>query len=382
MTESQELLAQYVQTGSDAAFRELVTRYIDLVYSVALRLVEGDMHRAEDVSQIVFTNLARLAPALPRDVMLGGWLHRDSCFVAANLMRSERRRRSRERQAMEMNALQDNPNADFSRIAPILDEAINQLGEADRTAILLRFFEQCDFRSVGEALGSNEDAARMRVNRALEKLQSMLKQQGLTTSAAALVLALALPGNLVQAVPPGLALSVSTAAALGGTTAAVTTTATAMKATAMTALQKTFVTATLVAAVAAPLVMQYQKMKLREENDALRRQTEQLAVLAAENERLSNELSQMNRFQSLPNDQFSELLRLRGEVGKLRRETQELERLRAAANQPPQTSDDPTALPELPSFKAWETGTYLSSEEWVDAGLDTPENALQTLYWV
>jgi DNA-directed RNA polymerase specialized sigma24 family protein len=94
MTESQKLLAQYVQTGSDTAFRELVTRYIDLVYSAALRLVEGDMHRAEDVAQIVFTNLARLAPTLPNDVMLGGWLHRDTCFAASNMMRRERRRHS------------------------------------------------------------------------------------------------------------------------------------------------------------------------------------------------------------------------------------------------------------------------------------------------
>src|SRR6266536_3135249 len=146
MTDSQNLLAEYVQTGSDAAFRELVSRYVDLVYSTALRLVEGDTHRAEDVAQTVFVDLARMARRLPKEVMLGGWLHRHTCFVAANAMRGERRRQSRERQAVEMNALQDNPGADFSLIAPILDEAINELGEADRRAILLRFFEQRDFR--------------------------------------------------------------------------------------------------------------------------------------------------------------------------------------------------------------------------------------------
>src|SRR6266513_376446 len=155
MTESQNLLAEYVQTGSDAAVRELVTRYVDLVYSTAHRLVEGDRHRAEDVAQTVFVDLARMARTLPNDVMLGGWLHRHTCFVAANTMRGERRRQSRERQAVEMNALQGNSDEDFSLIAPILDEAINELTEADRTAILLRFFEQRDFGSVGEALGSN-----------------------------------------------------------------------------------------------------------------------------------------------------------------------------------------------------------------------------------
>src|SRR5438093_4974580 len=169
MTDSQKLLAEYVQSGSEAAFRELVIRYVDLVYSTALRLVEGDTHRAEDVAQAVFVDLTRKARTLSNDVMLGGWLHRHTCFVVANTMRGERRRRSRERQAVEMNALQTNAGAVFSLVTPILDKAINELGEEDRKAVLLRFFEQHDFRSLGQALGSTEDAARMRVARALDK---------------------------------------------------------------------------------------------------------------------------------------------------------------------------------------------------------------------
>src|SRR6266550_2852652 len=236
MTDSQKLLAEYVRTGSEAAFRELVTRYIDLVYSTALRLVEGDAHRAEDVAQVVFVDLARAARALSGEVMLGGWLHRHTCFVAAKTMRGERRRQSRERQAVEMNALQDNSRTDLSRIAPILDDAINELGEADRTAILLRFFEQHDFRSVGEALGSNEDAARMRVTRALEKLEGFLKHRGVTTSAA--TLSVVLSASAVQAAPVSLAVTISTAAALAGTTiAASTTTVTATNAIAMAVTQ-------------------------------------------------------------------------------------------------------------------------------------------------
>src|SRR6266853_1777855 len=201
MTDSQNMLADYVQTGSEVAFRELVTRYLDLVYSTALRSVEGDTHRAEDVAQTVFVDLARVARTLSHDVMLGGWLHRHTCFVAANTMRGERRRQSRERQAVEMNALQTSSGADCSLVAPILDEAINQLGEADRTAILLRFFEQRDFHSVGQALGCNEDAARMRLTRALDKLQELLKRRGVTTSSAAL--SVVLSANAVQAAPVG-----------------------------------------------------------------------------------------------------------------------------------------------------------------------------------
>src|SRR4051812_3535806 len=107
MTETRKLLAHYVEDGSESAFRELVEAYVDLVYSTALRLVQGDSHRAEDVTQMVFVRLAQKAKTLAGDVSLGGWLHRDTCHVAATLMRGERRRQVRERQAAEMNALQD-----------------------------------------------------------------------------------------------------------------------------------------------------------------------------------------------------------------------------------------------------------------------------------
>ena len=165
MTDSQQLLAAYVQSGSEDAFRELLTRYLDLVYSTALRLVDGDTHRAEDVAQTVFVDLTRQARALSAEVMLGGWLHRHTCFVAAKTMRGDRRRQSRERQAVEMNALQDHSETNFSQVAPLLDEAINELGDADRTAILLRFFEQIHF--CRPSLGSNLNWIRLSLFRAL-----------------------------------------------------------------------------------------------------------------------------------------------------------------------------------------------------------------------
>src|SRR6266487_2543068 len=242
MSDSQRLLAEYAQTGADAAFRELVTRYVGLVYSTARRLVDGDTHRAEDVAQIVFVDLARTARTLPADVQLGGWLHRHTCFVAAETMRGERRRQSREGQAVDMNVLQNDSGPDYSLVAPVLDEAIDELGEEDRTAILLRFFEQHDFRSVGQALGGNEDAARMRVNRALDKLQGLIKRRGVTTSAAAL--SLVLSANAVQAAPVGLAVTISTAV-----TAATITTATIAPHTTMHWINIKSITAIAAAAV-------------------------------------------------------------------------------------------------------------------------------------
>lgn len=211
MADSQNLLAQYARHGSESAFQELVSRYLGLVYSTALRLVGGDTHLAEDVAQTVFIALARKARTLAREPLwLGGWLHRHTCYVASTTMRTARRRQARERQVMEMNALEDHTTANLARIAPVLDEAINRLEARDRQAILLRFFEQRDLRSVGQALGTTEDAAQKRVSRALEKLQGLLKQEGVVLSVAALGTGLTV--GAVKAAPVGLAARISATA--------------------------------------------------------------------------------------------------------------------------------------------------------------------------
>jgi RNA polymerase sigma factor (sigma-70 family) len=336
MTDSQSFLAEYVRTGSETAFRELVTRYVDLVYSTARRLVEGDTHRAQDVTQVVFVDLARAARTLSSEVMLGGWLHRHTCFVAARTMRGERRRQSRERQAVEMNALQDNSRTDFSLVAPILDEAINELGDADRTAVLLRFFEQHDFCAVGEALGSNEDAARMRVSRALDKLQGLLKRRGVTTSAA--TLSVVLSANAVQAAPVGLAVSVtvSTVAALAGTAVPTSTALAATKTIAMTALQKTLIVAGLAAAVGAGIYESRQASALKSEVRALRQQQ---APLVAQIDQLTRDRDEAATRQATLQQEneglrqaASEVPRLRGEVARLRAAEQLAQSKRAGAD--------------------------------------------------
>src|SRR5580765_6620152 len=127
MTEHRKLLADYATNGSEEAFRELTACYVNLVYATAVRLLDGDTHRAEDVVQTVFGDLARLAATLSADVMLGGWLHRRTCHVAASIMRSDRRRQNREREAAQMNAINEPTDQNFDRIAPVLDEAINRL---------------------------------------------------------------------------------------------------------------------------------------------------------------------------------------------------------------------------------------------------------------
>ena len=316
------MLAEYAQTGSESAFRELVSRYLNFVYSTALRLVDGDAHLAEDVSQIVFISLASKGRTLSTEVMLGGWLHQQTFHTATKAIRTERRRQFREREAVEMNKLQDDSESNWRQVTPILDEAITQLESEDRTAILLRFFEQRNFRSVGEALGSNEDAARMRVNRALEKLQVLLKHRGVTLSVAALGAALA--AETVTAAPVGLAATFSSIA-LASAAAGSGTTLTILKVMANTKLKLALATL-LVAGTAATVTIQHQsKAALHEENESLR---QQITQLKAGNENPSSLAAQSNKPASLPADQFNELLRLRGQEGVYRAQTADLARLR------------------------------------------------------
>ena len=289
MTESQRLLAEYVQGSSEAAFREIVTRYLDLTYSTALRLVDGDAHLAQDVTQLVFIDLARMACTLSREVMLGGWLHRHCCFVARKVMRGERRRAARERQAIEMNALRDDSQVSVSEIAHILDDAIDQLSTQDRASIVLRFFEQRDFRSVGEVLGISENTARMRVTRALEKLGKLLKRQGIACSAAALGTALAT--EAVASAPVGMAMTI-TGAAVASAATGTATTLTILKIMSLTKLQLC-VTALVIAGVATPILIQrHSQLKLREQNESLQRR---IAQLQADNENLSSRVTKLKR---------------------------------------------------------------------------------------
>src|SRR5258706_2184569 len=210
------LLAEYVENGSERAFRDLVSNYVNFVFSTAMRMVGGDWALAEDISQTVFVDLARKAVRLPENVQLGGWLHRHTWFVARKAMRREQRRVAREKRAVEMNSAEDYTDGNLSQVSLVLDEVINALGEQDRDAIVLRFFDQLDFRSIAQSIGSTEDAARMRVTRAVEKMGTLLKRRGVVLSAAAF--AFVMSGKLAWAAPRGLAIRSASVALAKSTT--------------------------------------------------------------------------------------------------------------------------------------------------------------------
>jgi RNA polymerase sigma factor (sigma-70 family) len=218
MMEDPELLRRYVEEKSEAAFAELVRRRIDLVYSVALRQVGGDAHLAEDVAQKVFVDLARKAPTLTDRLVLSGWLYRSTHYAASDVVRSERRRRAREQESQAMHEANMSPvaPAEWEKLRPLLDEAMSSLDDEDRDAVSLRFFEGRPFAEIGRVLRVTEDAARKRVERALDRMGASLSRRGVTSTSTALGLALA--NQITAAAPAGLASTV-TGSALAGVAA-------------------------------------------------------------------------------------------------------------------------------------------------------------------
>ncbi len=205
-----ELLHDYATRKSEAAFAELAGRYTGLVYSAALRQ-SGNPANAEEITQAVFIILARKAGDLRAGTVLSGWLLRTTRYVAMNARRQELHRRNIEQQAMELSSSET--EVAWMRIAPILDEALLNLGEQDRSAVALRFFERKSFKEIAAALDTTEGNAQKRVARALEKLRHRFKKRGVVLPAALITGAINI--RAVQAAPEEVRVAVNRAVGVG-----------------------------------------------------------------------------------------------------------------------------------------------------------------------
>lgn len=335
------LLQEFAECRSESAFADLVRRHLNLVYSAALRRCGGQTGLAEETCQLVFVDLAQQAKRLRAGVPLAGWLYQHACFVASNLLRAESRRQHRERTAMHLQNLAD--DTDWSRLAPVLDDVLLELPPADRDPLVLRFLDQQPYAEVGQRLGLTEGAARMRVERALDKLRVKLAQRGVTSTASALALALA--GPAVTAAPLSLVATV-TASALAS---AVTSTSTLGLFTLMTtSTLKTVAVTVAVGAVGTLLLLQQRALhRLEADNVGLQRQvaewTQAAEVARAESARVAEELARREQA-------AAELLRLRGEVAELRQQLASAAASVREAVPPPAAPSEAEALEAAKAF--------------------------------
>jgi len=212
MNDDGDLLRQFAETQDEPCFAVLVQRHIGFVYAVCLRRLRNP-HAAQDATQAVFVVLARKAGAVARGPSVIGWLHRSACYETKNIMRAQANRLARETEAQRLGTTTPATRQDLQAIEAVLDDALSELPSGDRETILARYFSGFSYAEIGTTLRLSENAARMRVERALAKLRNQLARRGVTSMAVAL--SEALPAYASASVPSGFVVCVTKASVLG-----------------------------------------------------------------------------------------------------------------------------------------------------------------------
>jgi RNA polymerase sigma factor (sigma-70 family) len=352
-----ELLDQYAQENRQDAFATLLDCHLKLVYSAALRQVRS-RELAEEVAQSVFADLARSAGKLEPQTVLTAWLYQVTRRTAIDVVRRESRRQRREQIALDLTNM-NTSSSEWTAIEPLLDEAMETLDPPDRTAILLRYFEDKSLREVGLSLGTSEDAAQKRVSRALDQLREFFSKRGRAVGVGGL--AALISANAVQSAPAALKGAILTSAAFSGLAAPVAGTIAITKTLAMTTLQKALIGAALATAVGTGLYEAHRVSDLQEQMQTLRQQPD---PAAAQNDLLRQQLEEANRQLTALQAQnemlrrdAADVPRLRGEVGRLRDKAQA-------------SSNDPAAL----AAKSWlDRTTQLKARLQQTPGAKIPE---------
>jgi RNA polymerase sigma factor (sigma-70 family) len=368
-TNDLDLLGEFTRDHSQDAFAALVQRHLNLVYCAGLRQVRSPQ-LAEEVAQSVFTDLACNAARLKPDTILTAWLYEVTRRTAINVVRGEARRQSREQIGLEMNAMNATAD-DWMQIEPLLDEAMHALDDTDRTAVLLRFFENKSLREVGDSLGTTDDTARKRVNRAIEHLREFFAKRGVTVGASGLVGVIS--ANAVQAAPIALAVKISTAATLAAATTATLTHATAITMSWINAKAAAAIVGAAIVAGTGTYIVQEQKLG-RAESQQRTLLAQQTQITPERDEALAMAQARLRAEENLRKD-LSDLPLLRNEITQLRQQlVAEKQRLAAQPVAPAATPPVANAAP-IPA------GQYITKDQLAFAGYATPEAAFQSIMW-
>jgi RNA polymerase sigma factor (sigma-70 family) len=336
--EDRELLNRFANEHSEEAFAELVRRHMGRVHSAALRQVGDDPASAADITQAVFMELARQARKLASHPVLVGWLSTTTHRLASHHIRGECRRRRREQEVVVLQDLRQNSDLipDEPRLKALLDDVLQELGEMDRAAVLLRHVEQRPFSDIGVRLGMSENAARMRVDRALEKLRTRLARRGITSTSSVLVSTLA--GASTSVAPPGLATAITSTVLASGFTSPFTFTLLTVMASSPVKIVIALIAVGMVGGV---LIHQRNTTeRLQSEKSALEQRVAELTS-QADSYRLAAEKNAEALAQGAR--QSAEVLRLRGEVSQLRRQAVPKPGPKAASAKPPEPVEQPTS---------------------------------------
>jgi RNA polymerase sigma factor (sigma-70 family) len=363
------LLHRYARDGCEDCFTELVNRHLDLVYSAALRQVRSP-ELAQEVAQSVFIELSRSAGKIKPGSVLPAWLYEVTRRRAIDVVRRESRRQLREQIACENNAM-NAPASDWSQIEPLLDEAMDSLDEADRAAILLRYFENKSLREVGEALGASEDAAQKRVTRAVDRLRDYFTRRKIPI--AAVGLAAVISANAVEAAPAGLSATISASALAAGAAAHTAALIGVTKAIAMTTIQKALIAAVITTTLGTGIYEANRASQLDGKVRALQQRQQQTSDQGTQSaQALDDAMKKLAALQS-ENDQ------LRAQVTSLKASSEELVQMKSEDDA---ASKDPTQramlswldrvdrlkqhMQQMPNESIPEM-QYLTDEDWLNA---------------
>lgn len=316
MTDVSTAWRDYCKSRSGEAFEKVVNENLQVVYSAALRKANGDLHFAKEITQAVFSDIASRPQIVPENAVLAGWLYRHTCFKASQTIREAVRRRLREKTAAELQAMDTPTNDQWESISPLLDELMEALKENERDALVLRYFKQADLKTLGATLNISEAAAQKRVSRALETLRGLFMQRGIATSG--LALAATLEANAVAQMPVHL-LTTLTAAGIAS-----------QKALAPAILSKIVIMKTsagiavglvLIGTISALVLKRHSSVDRGDlQNVQPQPSTSSSSITAASEAPRTQPQASISPEVKLNQSERLELMRLRSEVGQLRRE--------------------------------------------------------------